>query len=83
MSRNYHVHANEVAHVVNDIRNLSPEEAEQFYGIKIADNGSVFDPVYNRKFETVTEWAEFNVNQDETEYEEEFNGGRYSDYDDY
>lgn len=79
MSRQHHVHANEVAHVVNDIKSMSREEAERMYGIEIRDDGSVFDPTYNRTFISVGEWADFSVEQDETSYTEDFGYGKYGD----
>lgn len=82
MSRHHHVHANEVTHVVNDVRRLSVEEAQITYGIEIHEDGSVFDPTYNRKFTTIGEWAEFSVEQDEMDYAEEFGHSKqtHSDY---
>lgn len=82
MSRNHHVHAHEVAHVVNDVSSLPREEAERIYGIEINENGSVFDPTYNRTFISVGEWAEFSFEQDEMDYTEDFGHGKYSQ-DDY
>lgn len=78
MSRHHHVHAHDVAHIVNDINRMSsPEEIRMVYGIEVNDDGTVFDPTYNRTFATVTDWADFSVEQDEVDYMEEFGHGKY------
>jgi len=82
MSRHHHIHAHEVTHVVNDVKNLSRDEVERIYGIEIKEDGSVFDPTYNRSFISIGEWADFSFEQDEMDYTEGFGHGKQT-YDDY
>jgi len=50
---------------------MERDEAEKLYGIIFEDNGYIFDPTYNRRFPSLGEWADFSVQQDEMEYEED------------
>jgi hypothetical protein len=75
MSRNHHVHAHEVTHLVQEVNKMSIAEAEQAYGIQISEDGTVYDPTYVRTFVTVSEWAEFSFEQDEVDYSEDFGTG--------
>ena len=70
------MHAHEVAHIIKDVNALSSDEVEQIYGIALSEDGTVFDPTYNRNFVSVSDWAEFSVQQDEVDYSEEF-GNEY------
>lgn len=72
MSRHHNVHAYEVMHVINDVNNMSQEEAEQIYGIEFYEDGTIFDPTYNQTFISIGDWANFSVEQDEVEYSEGF-----------
>lgn len=71
---NHSAVAQEVAYVISEVKRLSQEEAQSVYGIELLPNGKVFDPMYNRTFDSIGEWAEFNVEQDDMEYEEHFHG---------
>lgn len=71
MSRRHSAHAGDVTHIVNDINDMSPEEAENIYGIQFLEQGRIYDTMYNREFGSLGEWAEFNVQQDEMEFEED------------
>lgn len=52
--------------VLNDVRTLSTEELVNLYGIEISmDDGTVFDPTENRRFDNLTEWAIYVVEQDD------------------
>jgi hypothetical protein len=73
MTRHHAVHAGDVLHIVNDINRLNPEDAEKLYGFEFREGLSIFDPMYNKSFGSVEEWAEFNVQQDDLEYEEDIN----------
>ena len=50
--------------VMNDVRTLPAEELVDLYGIEISEDGSVFDPTENRKFQSVSEWAQYIAEQD-------------------
>jgi hypothetical protein len=73
MSKHHHGEfANSVSFIVHQVSTLPKEEIEILYGIELLDNGKVFDPTYNQEFGSVGEWAEFSVNEDNTEYSEHF-----------
>jgi hypothetical protein len=69
---NHNVIAHEVSFTINEINKLTEDEVRSIYGIELLENGKVFDPTYNKKFESVGEWAEFNIEQDDVEFEEHF-----------
>jgi len=76
---NHSAVAQEVAFTINEVNRLSPDEVLSVYGIELLPNGKVFDQTYNKTFESVGEWAEFNIEQDDMEYEEHFHNHRYGD----
>lgn len=63
MTRQYDAHT--PLRVLNDIRTLSPEELTSFYGIDVAADGTVHDPMENRKFKDLKAWATYIVEQDD------------------
>ena len=63
--------AHEVANVLHEIKDLSEEEIYEVYGINVTEAG-VFDPLYNKRFASVSEWAKFSVEQDDMQSEEHF-----------
>lgn len=69
----------DVSYIVQDIMRMSQEDAEATYGIKMLVGGRVFDPTYNQEFESVGEWAQFSVEQDQVEYSEHFTYGAHED----
>lgn len=50
--------------VLNDVHRLSPEELADLYGIDIAEDGVVFDPTENQRFDTLEAWADFIARQE-------------------
>jgi len=67
MSHYYASAAHEVMHIITDIKNIGIDQARSIYGIEFIEddiNGRVFDPTYNREFNTLGEWATFSVEQD-------------------
>ena len=84
MSRqNHHAISSDVEHILHDINHLTTEEAETLYGIVFEDGGIVFDPVENKRFNSVSDWAEFEAEQDEMEFSEHFGHGKQEYGDDY
>lgn len=65
MSRHHYAHAQEASTLLYDIDHSNPEELMHLYGIEIYEDGTVFDPVENRKFNTVYEWAEWQSKEEE------------------
>ena len=62
---------------------LTKDELNDLYGIELHEDGSVFDPVENRKFKTVIAWLEF-VNEREHDdmygsFEKRGNSKHYDD----
>lgn len=77
MSEHFHsVIANDVRYTINDVNDMTKEEAELIYGIEFKEDGKIFDPVYNQTFEGLSDWATFNIEQDDMEYEEHFHVSR-------
>jgi len=64
--------AHDVSFIIRQVSTLPPEEIQILYGIELLEDGKVFDPTYNQKFDSVGQWAEFSVNEDLTEYVEHF-----------
>ncbi len=73
MSKHHHsIIAAAIAFTVSEIAKSSADEIEKLYGIQLSEDGTVFDTTYNKTFESVSDWAEFNIEQDDLEYEEHF-----------
>lgn len=58
--------------VTRAIIHMSIEEIAEHYGIEIAEDGRVYDPMDNRRFDSVTEWALY---MDEVEQQAEYAAG--------
>lgn len=76
---NHSVIAHEVTYIVSEISRLSEDEVKVLYGIDFLEDGKVFDPTYDKEFETIGEWATFNVEQDEVVHDEHFHSGHYEE----
>ncbi len=77
---NHNVNSHEITFIVNEVKRLEEDEVKSLYGIELLDDGKVYDPTYSKTFDTVAEWAAFNLEQDDVEYEEHFYGqGRLED----
>jgi len=64
-----HAHT-DAAHIIADIKQMDAEEVTMVYGIEIAKDGSVTDPTYGLGFDSVAEWANFSIEQDNIEFSE-------------
>ena len=73
MSRHHAAHAGDVLHTLNDIESMPRSDAEKIYGIEFREGLAVYDKMYDRIFDSIGEWADFNHEQDEIEYEEDIN----------
>lgn len=77
MSRHlHHDISSDVEHILHDIQFLNSEEVENLYGIILQETGLVFDPIENKHFNSVADWALFEAEQDEMEFSEEFGHGK-------
>ena len=67
--------------IIHDIQTLSKEELENLYGIQINEDGSVFDPVTNKSYDTIQLWAGDQEEEDDWEMytHRPSRGGRFSD----
>lgn len=72
MSRHHSSHANDVSSMIRNINEMGENEASRLYGIEFLDEGAVYDTMYNREFQSLGDWAEFTVEQEEAEYSEDF-----------
>lgn len=81
MSHGRHNASSEIAHLVAEVRQLTPEQALEAYGIEIVgvDNmperlakyNYVYDTAYDKKFRSLNEWAIFVVAQEMQDYADE------------
>ena len=77
MSRHlHHAVSSDVEHILHDVNHLPKEEISSLYGFEIMEDGTVFDPVANRYFESISVWATFEAEQDEMDYSEHFGHGK-------
>lgn len=78
MSRQHVLHVQ--SKVLNDVRTLPSDELIALYGIEVSNDGSVFDPTENRKFEDIDEWAQFIAELDDDDNYSSFSkiGGKYA-----
>ena len=61
---------------------LSKEELSDLYGIELHDDGTIFDPVENRKFKSLAAWLDFAEEQEQDDRYGSFEktgGSRYYD----
>ena len=63
MSRKHSAHQFQVHHLLKQLEGLDEDQLYDDYSIEIVD-GIVYDDYYNREFESLTEWAEFTVEND-------------------
>lgn len=74
----------EVNRLVNYAKKASADEMMEDYGVEIIENGKVFDTVEEKTFQTIIEWAESVVgNDDETEYNYGLKRSRSKEEDEY
>lgn len=64
---NMNKHHNEVSNLLRHIKHISHQEAEELYGIQFHDDGTVYDIVNERNYNTIGEWAEENTFEDDFE----------------
>jgi hypothetical protein len=80
MSHGRHNASSEVAHLVAEVRGLTPEEALELHGIEIYEDKTVYDTAYEETFKNLNTWASFVVAQEMTEdYDDEYETGKWGD----
>ena len=82
MSRHHHAGVETAGSIQHDYRHLSQEDFERAYGVELNPDGSVFDPVNQKEFNTLNEWISFEAEQDEMDYAESYGHGKqtHEDY---
>lgn len=63
MSRKHSAHQFQVHHLLKQIEGLDEDQLYEDYSIEVVD-GIVYDDCYGKKFNNLTEWAEFTVEND-------------------
>lgn len=80
MSHGRHNASSEVAHLVAEVRSLTPEEAYEVHGIEILLDKTVYDLTYEETFKNLNAWAVFVVAQEMSdENEDELDTGKWND----
>jgi len=64
--------------IIHDCKHYPREEIERMYGIQIGDDKTVFDPIRNKTFKDVTDWAAAEMEEDD-DYEVKEKFSKYSD----
>lgn len=72
-----------VTGIMHDITVLTDAELIEQYGIEISLDRSVFDPVEDRTFKNLQEWAAFILEQEEDAYDHYEKIGHKHAFDDY
>jgi hypothetical protein len=69
MSRHRYTQSTELDQIMYDYNTLPEIEFEDLYGIEILEDGSVYDPVVNKSYNTFDEWSFAQIEEeDESEY---------------
>lgn len=63
MSKHHISHSQQ--RMLNDVQRLGKEQLIELYGIEVSEDGTVFDPTENRKFDDLKEWAMYIGEQDD------------------
>lgn len=68
-----------------DVFKLSRDELYELYGVELRDDGSVYDPIEDKLFTSLTTWKQYADDQEEDDHYRSFQkiGGRYAYDDDY
>ena len=58
----------EVNRLVNYVKNATPDELIDDYGVELLETGEIYDSVDDRLYHTIVEWAESITAQDDEEF---------------
>jgi hypothetical protein len=83
MKRNgQHSRSSEVAHIIAEVRRMTPEEIIETYGIQLLDDGKVLDITYDEEFKNIPEWAAWSVAEENLYNNEDlYDQSKYEDED--
>lgn len=76
--RHYSMHAAQANAVITNIQSMDYDQIHDIYGIDIDPEGIVHDETYNQDFNSISDWAEWCVSNDEYETVEHVQGKAYS-----
>ena len=66
----------------SDYERYTKEEFQELYGVEINEDGTVFDPVTNKTFPSLAEWAIAENEYESMDSSEEYGHGKQA-YDDW
>jgi len=55
--------------ILNDIKTMDSEELLSVHGIRINEDGTVYDQAYDKSFPNVDEWIYFSSNDEDVAFE--------------
>lgn len=67
MSRHNASKSYEIQTLVKQVNEATPDELYSLHGIDIDEYGSVYDTCYQKQFDSVQEWATFNIEMESSE----------------
>lgn len=73
---------NDVMRLLHDVEAMTPEDRETTYGITTEDDGSIWDSIEGKAFDSLYAWAEFTTEQEEADDSFHKFGGKQDYYDD-
>lgn len=80
MSRGHFSRSQEIAHLVADVRRMTPEQVMDTHGIQILANGQVYDATFEETYKNISEWAQASLEDEGSEFDDL--DDKYSKYDD-
>lgn len=75
-------HSSDVTRIANEVLAMDEDEMYDVYGIVLNEDGSVYDETEDVTFDTLTEWAVFVVEGEQTSYGNVEKIGRRRRFDD-
>lgn len=57
--------------LVKQVTGASEEEQSMDFGIELQETGEVVDTIYNKQFNSITQWAAFSVEMENQEFEDD------------
>ena len=81
MSRHHSAQSFRVQDLVKQVLDTAPEYWEGTFDIIEQDDGAILDLLEDRVFDSIHDWAVFNVQMEQEEDDERNYGYRYSDDD--
>ncbi len=79
MNRRYSP-SSEIAHILAEVRRMSPDQIMDTYGIEIYEDKTVFDTAWEQTFKSVQAWATFVVEQESGDFDEDdYDAGKWDE----